>query len=79
MIAKAVAFVAPIAPYLLAAYGASKLLSGGFINIAASAGGLGKSLMDKGTGVIGFFKNFKSNMSSVKVGLKILQMLLEGH
>lgn len=70
MISKAVAFVAPIAPYLLAAYGASKLLAGGFINIAASAGNLGKSLMDKGTGVMGFFSNFKSNMSSVKGGIK---------
>jgi hypothetical protein len=70
MIAKAVAFVAPIAPYLLAAYGASKLLAGGFINIAASAGNLGKSLMDKGKGVMGFFTNFKSNMSSIKSGIK---------
>lgn len=70
MIAKAVAFVAPIAPYLLAAYGASKLLGGGFINIAASAGNLSKSLMDKGKGVMGFFTNFKSNMSSVKSGIK---------
>ena len=70
MIAKAVAFVAPLAPYLLVAYGASKLLAGGFINIAASAGGLGKSLMDKGKGVMGFFSNFKSNMAGVKSGFK---------
>ena len=70
MIAKAVAFVAPIAPYLLAAYGASKLLAGGFINIAAGAGNLGKSLMDKGKGVMGFFSNFKSNMAGVKSGFK---------
>lgn len=70
MIAKAVAFVAPIAPYLLAAYGASKLLAGGFVNIAASAGNLGKSLMDKKEGVVGFFKNFKSNMAGVKSGFK---------
>lgn len=70
MIAKVVAFVAPFAPYLLLAYGATKLLAGGFINIAASAGSLGKSLRDKYEGISGFFKNFKSNMSAAKSSIK---------